>query len=76
MLIFQQHTSKKLKQAHEYKKVLQSGKQGTAPSHGGQQKADPTTRTAGEAGESIYHFEKSTPLIVQWKCLAEQKQWQ
>lgn len=63
MLIFQQHTSKKQKQVHEYEKVLQSGKQGTAPSHGGPQKQDPTTRTAGEEGESIYHFETQLLLL-------------
>lgn len=57
MLIFQQHTSKNQKQVCQYEKVLQSGRQGTAPSHGGPEKRDPTSRAAGEEGESIYHFE-------------------
>lgn len=63
MLIFQQHTSKNQKQVYEYEKVLQSGRQGTAPSHGGPQKQDPTSITAGEEGESIYHFEIQLLLL-------------
>lgn len=63
MLIFQQHTSKNQKQVHEYEKVLQSGRQGTAPSHGGPQKQDPTSHTAGEEGERIYHFEIKLLLL-------------
>lgn len=63
MLIFQQHTSKNQKQVYEYKKVLQSGRQGTAPSHGGPQKQDPTSHTAGEEGESVYHFEIQLLLL-------------
>ncbi len=45
------------------RKVLQSGRQGTAPSHGGPQKRDPTSHTAGEEGESIYHFEIQLLLL-------------
>lgn len=63
MLIFQQHASKNQKQVFEYEKVLQSGWQGTAPSHGGPQKQDPTSRTAGEEGERIYHFEIQLVLL-------------
>lgn len=70
MLIFQQHTSKNQKQVYEYKKVLQSGRQGTAPSHGGPQKQDPTSHTAGEEGESIYHFE------IQLRLLFTERVWQ
>lgn len=63
MIIFQQHTSKNQKQVPEYEKVMQSGSQGTAPSHGGPRKQDPTSRTAGEEGESIYHFEIQLPSL-------------
>jgi hypothetical protein len=56
MHIFQQSTSKKQKQVHEYKKVVESGKQATAPSHGGPEKSEPTTHSAGEPGESFDHF--------------------
>lgn len=72
MLIFQQQTPKNQKQVLECVKVLQSGRQGTAPSHGGPQTQDTTSRTAGEEGESIYHFEIQLLLIVRWKSLAEQ----
>ncbi|CAB1453745.1 unnamed protein product, partial [Pleuronectes platessa] len=48
MLIFQQHTPKNLKQVHECEKVSDGGRRGTAPSHGGPQKQDPTRHTAGE----------------------------
>lgn len=63
MLIFQQHSGKIQKQVYEYKKVLQSGRQGTAPSHGGPQTEPPTGHTAGEEGESIYHFEIQLLLL-------------
>lgn len=70
MLIFQQHTSKNQKQLYECKKVLQSGMQGTAPSHGGPQKQDPSSHTAGEEGESGYHFE------IQLLVLFIERVWQ
>lgn len=70
MLIFQQHPSKNLKQVHEYEKVLQRGRKGTVPSHGGPEKQDPTSHAAGEEGESIYHFE------IQLLSLCIERVWQ
>lgn len=71
MLIFWQHTGKYTTESYEWKKVLlRSGRQAAAPSHGGPRKPDATCDTAGEEGESVYHFEiQLTPLFAR-KSLA------
>ncbi|KAG7316936.1 hypothetical protein KOW79_019234 [Hemibagrus wyckioides] len=49
MHIFHQHSSKDLKQIHEYYKVRWSGEQATASSHGGSWKSRRRRHPAGEA---------------------------
>lgn len=78
MLIFWQHTGKNTTESYEWKKVLQrSGRQAAAPSHGGPRQPDATCDTAGEEGESVYHFEiQLTPLLPRrvWQDISQWRQ--
>lgn len=78
MLIFCQHTGKTTTDLYEWKKVLQrSGRHAAAPSHGGPRQPDATCDTAGEEGESVYHFEiQLTPLFAGrvWQDISQWRQ--
>ncbi|KAG7223145.1 hypothetical protein INR49_015752 [Caranx melampygus] len=76
MLIFQQQTTKNQKQVLECEKVLQSGRQGTAPSHGGPQTQDTTSCTAGE---EVLHFatmtlSAATRVLPNARCTRKQRE--
>lgn len=76
MLIFWQHTGKKNPtESYEWKKVLQrSGRQAAAASHSGPRQPEATSDTAGEEGESVYHFEiQVTPLFARivWQDISQ-----
>lgn len=65
MLFFQRHAGENDKQVCEYGKLVErGGRAEDCARDGGRQKQDPSSRPAGEEGESMHHFDIQLPPIV------------